>query len=64
MEERGLKPQAARLEYIPHIFTKLDEASLEVASKMLDSLEALDEVIRVYDNIESWQIDQTVDWAF
>jgi len=53
MEERGLKPQAARLEYIPHIFTKLDEASLEVASKMLDSLEALDEVIRVYDNIES-----------
>lgn len=53
MEERDLKPQAARLEYIPHMFTKLDEPSLEVASKMLDSLEAFDDVVRVYDNIES-----------
>lgn len=53
LEGRGFKPESARLEYIPHVFTKLNEASLEVASRMLDSLEAVEETVRVYDNIES-----------
>lgn len=53
LEGRGFKPDAARLEYIPHVFTKLDEACLGIASRMLDGLEAVEEVVRVYDNIES-----------
>lgn len=53
LEKHGLTASAARLEYVPHTFTKLDEAYLGIASKMLDGLEALDDVTRVYDNIES-----------
>ena len=43
----------ARLELIPHTFVKLSEIEMKVASSLLDAILDLDEVIRVYDNIEA-----------
>ena len=42
----------ARLEYLPTIFVKLSEAQMTLASQLFERIEELDDVIRVYDNIE------------
>jgi transcriptional/translational regulatory protein YebC/TACO1 len=48
---KGLQTGAARQEYIAHTHAQLDDATLKTASDMLDELEALDEVVRIFDNI-------------
>lgn len=52
LEERELNITDARLELIPHTMIKLSEIEMKVASSLLDAVLDLDEVIRVYDNIE------------
>ena len=42
----------ARLEYLPTIFVKLSEPQMQLASQLFERIEELDDVIRVYDNIE------------
>lgn len=57
LEGFGLKPTAARQEYIPHTFVTLDADCLHIASEMLDGLSTIEEVVRVFDNItddSSW----------
>jgi len=51
LEQKGIQSIAARLEYVPHMFTPLDSESLDKACDMIDELIGLDDVIRVYDNI-------------
>jgi transcriptional/translational regulatory protein YebC/TACO1 len=43
----------ARQEFIAHTRIEFDEPALQKASEMLDELEALEDVVKVYDNIES-----------
>jgi len=50
---KGLQTGAARQEFIAHTHTQLDDAKLKTTSDMFDELEALDEVVRIFDNIES-----------
>ena len=53
LQQLDLLVSEARLEYVPTMFTKLTEEQLQLASQMFDRLEELDDVIRVYDNIEA-----------
>ena len=53
LQHLDLLVSEARLEYVPTMFTKLTEEQLQLASQMFDRLEELDDVIRVYDNIEA-----------
>ena len=55
LQQLDLLVSEARLEYIPNMFIQLTEEQLQVASQMFERLEELDEVIRVYDNIEAPQ---------
>ena len=43
----------ASFRYLPKVFTTLNEPALEGARKVLDSLEAIEEVVRVYTNIKA-----------
>jgi len=55
--EAGLETGAARLEYIPHLFSLLDSAGLDAAVDMREALEQLDDVVRVFDNIRPMDPD-------
>jgi len=51
LDESGLESTAARLEFIPHTFSLLEDAGLEAAASMREALLELDEAVRVFDNI-------------
>lgn len=53
MSAKGLQIGVARQEFIAHARIQFDEPALQKASEMLDELEALEDVVKVYDNIES-----------
>ena len=53
LNDGGISTDAARHEFIPHTYKQLDESTLKVVGDMVDELESLDEVVRVYDNAES-----------
>lgn len=50
---KGLQVGAARQEFIANSHVRFDDHALKTASDMLDELQALDEVVRIYDNIAS-----------
>ena len=43
---------SSRLEYLPTLCVTLSEQELKLASFMFDKMEELDEVVKIYDNIE------------
>jgi len=57
LDDSGLQTTAARLEFIPHTFVTLEGAALDAAANMIEGLEELDEVVRVYDNIQAADTD-------
>jgi translational activator of cytochrome c oxidase 1 len=52
LEAKGIQCSAARLEFLPHSLVHLDPESLDQAAEMLDELVALEDVVRVFDNID------------
>jgi len=49
----GFKVHDARQEFLPHTYVKLDLDTLSLASEMLDKLEVVEDVARVYSNVDS-----------
>lgn len=52
LEEAGYKITNSAAEFIPFKMAKLSDADLEQCSKMFEKLEAMDDVLKLYDNIE------------
>ena len=51
LDESGLACGAARLEFVPHTFTVLEGAALDMAADMRDALSQVEDAVRVFDNI-------------
>ena len=52
LEELGITPEEASLEYIPTTVKKVDGEILESNYKIIDMLESDDDVVRVFHNID------------
>ena len=52
LEEMGITPEEASLEYIPTTFKKVDGETLESNYKIIDMLESDDDVVRVFHNLD------------
>jgi len=50
LDDSGLETTAARLEFVPHTFTLLEDAGLQAAASMREALLELDDAVRVFDN--------------
>ena len=48
----GITPEEASLERIPSSYKKVSDENMELLQKMLDALEADEDVIRVFHNLE------------
>ena len=58
LSARGVETGIAQQEFRAHVHTQLDESTLKNALDMINELEAMDEVVKVYDNIELMSAEQ------
>ena len=52
LEEKGVKIVSAEMSFLPQTMMKLDEKSAPTAMRLLDKLDELDDVQKVYSNAE------------
>ena len=56
LESRNITVSDARLEYIPHLFHTLKAEELQKAGELLDRLETVEDVLKVYSNIKGEEL--------